>query len=316
MSKYERVARLLKIISHLKGSSGKYNRSDLARICEVSTKTIQRDLRTLNTAEVFTRYNGSGYEIISDIFLPPITLSLEEALSLMVGGRAFQGSSKILDEAKTKILSALPDRTRNLLIESLDSIDVSHPDTSGVDEIISKICEAIREHKQIHMRYYAFVSNKVSRRDVDPYALMFRRRAWYLVGHCHSTNMVLTFRLSRIKSLFITSKSFDYPKDFSLQEYMAKSWEVMLGTETEVVVKFDRRVAPLIREGKWHPTQQIEELKDGSILFKVTVAGTKEIGFWILSFGDEAEVIKPKELRGEITQIAKKMWERYKKTKN
>ena len=92
---------------------------------------------------------------------------------------------------------------------------------------------------------------------------------------------------------------------------MGKSWRVMRGEETEVVVKFDAKIAPLIKEVDWHPTQCVEDLPDGTILYTVTVAGTKEIGFWILSYGHHAEVISPESLREEIAATVDKMYQRY-----
>ena len=118
---------------------------------------------------------------------------------------------------------------------------------------------------------------------------------------------------NRIKALDYTGKTFSYPSDFSVKEYMGKSWKVMRGEETEVVVKFDARIAPLIKEVNWHPTQRIEDLPDGSILYTVTVAERKEISLWISSYGHEAEVISPESLRKEIAAAAEKMCQRYEK---
>ena len=94
---------------------------------------------------------------------------------------------------------------------------------------------------------------------------------------------------------------------------MGNSWQTMRGEETEVVVKFDANIAPLIKEVNWHPTQRIKDLSDGSIIYTVTVYGTKEIGLWILGYGHQAEVLSPEILRKEIAASAKKMCQRYEK---
>ncbi|MGB9597999.1 MAG: helix-turn-helix transcriptional regulator, partial [Candidatus Poribacteria bacterium] len=140
----------------------------------------------------------------------------------------------------------------------------------------------------------------------------FRRRAWYLIGYCHTKQKVLMFRTSRIKSMKWTGESFKPPQNFSVDSYLGKSWQVMTGEETKVIVRFFPEIAPLIKEVEWHPTQQIIDLPDGSILFIATVAGTKEISFWILSYGDKAEVLFPDRLRKEMVNTIKKMYHRYK----
>ena len=124
MSKYERLARLLKIITLVK-SNPRLNRSDLARLCEVnSVRTIQRDINSLAIANIPIFWTGEGYEIMPGFFLPPLALTLEEALSLVLSARAFthgEGSfhEGPIESAVSKIMATLPAGARNLL--QLDS---------------------------------------------------------------------------------------------------------------------------------------------------------------------------------------------------
>ena len=85
----------------------------------------------------------------------------------------------------------------------------------------------------------------------------------------------------------------------------------MLGPDTHVVILFAKRIAPLIKEVNWHPTQQLQELDNGTLRFEVTVAGWREIGRWVLGYGHEAKVIKPKPLREWVAQTAQKMVKLY-----
>ena len=59
--------------------------------------------------------------------------------------------------------------------------------------------------------------------------------------------------------------------------------------------------------------EEVEKLRDGSIRFKVTTRGIEEIQRWILSFGREAEVIEPKELRENLSRLGKYLSEYYSK---
>jgi predicted DNA-binding transcriptional regulator YafY len=318
VSKYERVARLLKIITLVKANP-KLTRSDLARLCEVdSVRTIQRDINSLAIAEIPIYWSGEGYEIMPNFFLPPLALSVEEAFSLVLSASAYsKGEGKFhestIESAISKIIATLPKATRELLEVDSDKISVESRKAIDIGGLISQLYQAILNTKQLRINYYSYSSDSISERVVDPYALTFRKRAWYLIAFCHTRNDILMFRANRIRSLDYTGKMFSCPPDFSLEEYLAKSWHIMKGEETEVVVKFDARVAPLIKEVNWHPTQRIEDLPDGSILYTVTVAGTKEISFWILSYGHEAEVISPESLRKEMAAAARKMCQRYEK---
>ena len=72
-------------------------------------------------------------------------------------------------------------------------------------------------------------------------------------------------------------------------------------------------MAGYIKEKIWHESQKVEQQSDGSIIFEAEVAGTKEIKFWIMSWGSKAEVLEPESLRDEIREEAEVILERYKK---
>jgi predicted DNA-binding transcriptional regulator YafY len=319
VSKYERLARLLKIITLVKANP-RLTRSDIARLCEVnSVRTIQRDINSLAIAGIPIYWSGEGYEIMPGFFLPPVTLSVEEALSLAISAKAYsEGEGKFhestVGSAISKIMATLPRRTRELLETGSDKISVESRKVTDVGGLVSRLYQAVLNAKQLRINYYSYSRNSVSERIIDPYALTFRRRAWYLVAFCHTRNAIRMFRTNRIKAMDYTGRAFLYPSNFSLEEYMAKSWQTMRGNkgeEAEVVVQFGAKIAPLIKEVNWHPTQRIEDLPDGSILFTVTVPETEEIKLWILSYGHEAEVISPESLREVTAAAAEKMCRRY-----
>ena len=186
----------------------------------------------------------------------------------------------------------------------MSEIDETHPHKEH-------LYEAIRERRSVNIEYNSFSSQQTIHHRLSPYAVLFRKRAWYVIGRSETFNRVLTFRINRIDSLSMTNLGYKIPEDFSVQRYLAKSWDVMLGPDTRVIILFAPRIAPLIREVNWHPTQQIQELDDGVLRFEVTVAGWREIGWWVLGYGHEAKVIKPKPLREWVSQTAQKMVKLY-----
>ena len=311
---------MLKIITLVKANP-RLSRAELARLCEVdSVRTIQRDVNSLALADIPIFWSGEGYEIMPNFFLPPMALSVEEAFSLVLSAKAYsegegQFHQSTLESAISKIITTLPERAKELLETGSNKISVESRKVSDTGGLVGKLYQAILDTKQLRITYYSYSSNKVSERVVNPYALTFRRRSWYLIGYCHSRHKVLMFRTSRIKAIKFTGEMFRPPQNFSVDDYMGKSWQVMTGTETKVVVWFNAEIAPLIKEVDWHPTQQIMDLQDGSILFTVTVAGTMEITLWILGYGDKAEVLYPERLRDEMKEVAERLYQRYKTSK-
>jgi predicted DNA-binding transcriptional regulator YafY len=66
------------------------------------------------------------------------------------------------------------------------------------------------------------------------------------------------------------------------------------------VLRFTPAVAARVLETTWHPTQRVEAADDGSLTWRATVAGTIEVRLWILSWGDDVEVVEPETLRLDV----------------
>ena len=90
---------------------------------------------------------------------------------------------------------------------------------------------------------------------------------------------------------------------------MGNAWSMIpdSGPDQEVVVRFQKQVAQNVAEVVWHKTQQLEFLDDGSLEYRASVSGLDEIAWWILGYGDQAEVLKPAKLRTLVAGRISKM---------
>ena len=77
------------------------------------------------------------------------------------------------------------------------------------------------------------------------------------------------------------------------------------------MIRFDSYIAPYVKERTWHPSQQLEEMKDGSVILSMNVEGIAEIRSWVLSFGSHAEVLEPEEFRKEVVEEIRLAGEKY-----
>lgn len=116
MSKYERLARLLKITTML-ATNKTISRQELARQCDVSIRTIQRDINTLCIAGIPIYRTERGYRMVPGYFMPTMNLSTEEAVNIITAARSVysrveKSCKKILDSAISKIIAGLPDETK------------------------------------------------------------------------------------------------------------------------------------------------------------------------------------------------------------
>jgi predicted DNA-binding transcriptional regulator YafY len=105
-----------------------------------------------------------------------------------------------------------------------------------------------------------------------------------------------------------TGKTFDRPQKFSLEKRLRDSFGVHSGEGAyEVVIRFNARAADYVREKRWHPSQQLRELKGGGVELKLKLSSLSEIERWVLNWGGDAKVLKPRELVAAVKEAARKI---------
>ena len=60
-----------------------------------------------------------------------------------------------------------------------------------------------------------------------------------------------------------------------------------------------------IKERKWSEDQTIVNKRDGSLILEFSCQSKRELIAWVLSFGDQAEIISPKELKAAFVDKLK-----------
>ena len=325
MHRTYQMARIIKVAELIHSEPRRWTRPRLAERFEVNKATIQRDINLLCEMGIeIVPCGKQGYEMISDFFLPALNLDFKEALALITAAsfyRAAEGkqAGEVINRAIHKITSVLPKQAGSILNQIAPQIEVPHLRMSEIDETHShkeNLYEAIRKRRSVSIDYNSFRSGEKTHHRLAPYVVLFRKHAWYVIGYSETSDQIRTFRINRIDSLKITQLGYTIPEHFSVQKHLEKSWNIMDGPDTDVVILFASRIAPLIREVNWHPTQQIKELDNGVLRFEVTVAGWREIGWWILGWGHEAAVAEPEALQKWIARTAQKMVDLYEKQTN
>lgn len=80
-----RTDRLLAIILELQSKSMQ-RAEDIAKTFETSVRTIYRDMQALSEAGVpIVGTPGHGYSLMDNYFLPPITFTADETVTLLLG---------------------------------------------------------------------------------------------------------------------------------------------------------------------------------------------------------------------------------------
>lgn len=311
MNKHLRLARLIEIMSLIKHHPD-WGPKKLASYFSISEKRIYDDINELNAANIPIIFNGKGYSFLTPQPLAPVQFTLDEALSMLISATVFESqndgeNSFAVCGAVTKLLDLIPDNTRRLLLELSGKVKLDTKGGQITGAALKQISQAIGEKRTVEFAYQSYSGGALTSRKMDPYGLVFRGNAWYVIGHCHKRREVRTFRLGRISGLRVTGGVYEYPAGFSIERHLENSWQIFQGSETDVKIKFSKKVAPLITEHQWQKDQRITKNRDGSIMFTTTVKGTLEIMRWALSWGREAEFIEPEELRRDMALVSSGM---------
>jgi proteasome accessory factor B len=311
------LERMLRI--HQSLSSGKFpNASTLARELEVSTKSVHRDIEfmrdRMNLPVEFDKARN-GYFYTEEVrAFPTMQITEGEIFALVVAEKALQqyrGTSfeKPLLSAIKKMEQSLPDTISLNLADIEQTISFRTRAEQILDlKIFDVLAKAAARREQIELAYRKPGQTKPEPRTVDPYHLANINGEWYLFAFDHARKDIRTFAPARIKSVRTTGKTFARPEKFSLEKRLRGSFGVHSGQgEHEVVIRFNARAADYVREKKWHESQQLRDLKGGGVELELKLSSLAEIERWILSWGGDAKVLKPRELAEAVRNSAKRI---------
>jgi predicted DNA-binding transcriptional regulator YafY len=310
VERVSKIWRTLKVFTLIVGHPG-IGARELAERCEVSLRTIYRDVDLLKIAGIPIFYDR-GYRITENFFLSPIQFTLQEVVSLIMGAEVLsrqKGSpfEKGVEGALEKIYAVLPPGLGEAARKESSRFAPAHEPTVDYRErlpLLETLERCCGDGHSVRIIYRSFSRGETTSRVVDPYGFIFRSNAWYLVGHCHLRGEIKIFKFDRILEAKRLERTFQMPEEFSLKEYIGDAWQVVRGEPHRVSVKFSPRIAPYVKESIWHPSQRCIDLEDGSCILTFSVGSISEIATWINDFGGEAEVLEPQELRELLLQRA------------
>ncbi len=311
------LERMLRI--HQALQSGKFpNASSLAAEIEVASKTIHRDIEFMRDRmnlpiQFSAAHNGYFYDGEVSAF-PTLQITEGELFALVVAEKALQqyrGTSfeRPLLSAIRKMEQSLPDTISLNLTDVGQTISFRTRVEPILDlKIFDALARAVAQRQQLKLDYRKPGAGKSEERIVDPYHLANINGEWFLFAFDHARKDIRKFVPARIRAARPTGRTFERSKKFSLEKELRDSFGVHSGEgEYEVVIRFNARAADYIREKKWHESQRLQELKNGGVELHLKLSGLVEIERWVLSWGGDAKVIKPRELAEAVRNSAAKI---------
>ena len=324
MARGDQLGRQWKILQTLLYSRRGLSVSQIAEDLECHSRTVYRDLEALQIAgfPIYTDRNHGKHvwKILDEAKQPlPLPLDLSELTALYFSRhwiRFLKGTffHDALESLFKKIKALLPRHAG----EYLDKMETTywigqrpHKASDTLNDLLTQVNDALLGRKKIDIDYYTMSRRQRSRRCVAPYRLWFHNDGFYVIGFCETRKDIRIFALDRIESLQVCDETFEVPDGMDVDAIPRSSFGVFTGEPVHVEIRFSRTVAEYIQERIWHEAQRIRSHKDGSVTFEAQVAGIQDIKFWIMSWGSEARVIAPEELRMAICSEAEAVHRMY-----
>jgi len=319
-----RASRLFSILTTLQ-ARGQVTAPELAEACEVSVRTIYRDIDALAASGVpvyADRGAEGGYRLLDGYRVRLNGLSQGEAEALFMAGlpgpAAALGLEPAMLAAQTKLMAALPEHLRPNARGMQQRFHLDAPGWFGATEEpkhLRAIASAVLRERLIEIRYQSWKAEK--RRRVAPLGLVLKGGSWYLAGRVDGS--VRTYRVARVLDCAALDEPFARPADFDLAAYWRAATERL--------------------EAELHPNQATVRLSPfGLKLFSVLahpyvkarmhLAETADADGWriatmpigktlwhaaseLLRLGAEAEVLEPRELREKMAEMTGAIAARY-----
>lgn len=309
--------------------------AELAETLEVSVRTIYRDIAALQQAGVplWTEPGPHGGIRLLDGWRTRLDgLTAQEAAALFLAGApaalADLGLGTVLAAAQAKVLATLPPELRRHAARIRQRFHLDAPGWFHHPEELphlGTVAQALWDQRRIRIHYRRGDQEEVARL-LDPLGLVLKAGIWYLVGrvadHPSDTEArharpasIRTYRIARLTAATPTDQYFDWPTDFDLEQWWARS-----SADFDRSILRERVRLRLSPRGRWllpHLTSHTAATEALAAAGPADAEGWQEVELAVEShlvaltqlvgLGAEVEILDPPKLRAEFAAIGTAM---------
>jgi hypothetical protein len=161
------------------------------------------------------------------------------------------------------------------------------------DDVIEALLSGVLSRKLVRYGYRG-ARGRAQRGVLAPFAMLLHKHGLYVLGKnvesasnvdAIETGDVVNWAVERFTDAeWLRNASFVLPATFKLDDHVddVSGVHVGKGPAQRVVIEFSKERAAYARGRTWHRTQQIEELRDGSIRISFTCKNIAPVTSWIL----------------------------------
>lgn len=181
-------------------------------------------------------------------------------------------------------------------------------------QYLASFLESIKENLTVEITYKSFESSKESTFPIEPYCLKVFKQRWYILARSPFYDQLRIYSLDRIHQIEITNVSFNYPIDFSAENYFYNSFGIIhdVDLDPEIIeIKVFNSQQKYLKTLPLHHSQTLIEENQEYATFQFYMSATYDFIQELFSHAENIEVVKPKWLRTEISHKVQQMNEMY-----
>lgn len=286
------INRLLEIVYILLDKK-QVTAKQLAEQFQVSQRTIYRDIDALSAAGIPVYTNkgkGGGIRLLDQFVLGKSMLSDKEQMDILSSLQGLNALNVPDVEPVLNKLAAIFNKNSTSWID----VDFSRWGSDSTEqEKFNMLKAAILNRNVVTFDYFSSYGEKTER-IVEPVKLIFKGQGWYIYGFCRWKNDFRMFKVTRIKNLICSMETFS-------REIPGDIWNDSLDMNNrtvKLVLKIESRMAYRVYDE--FDQDSIAKNPDGSFVVQVNYIEDEWVYGYILSYGNDAEVIEPEHVRDII----------------
>lgn len=278
---------------------------ELAKRLEVSVRTVYRDVEALSMAgiPVYTASGkGGGISLMPGYAFDKTLLSDDEQNQILFAIQSLQAADQNVDKLLFKLGWAFRKTNTNWIEVDFSRWGMRKTDSQKFERLKKAILE-----KRILRMIYCGTSGNVTERDVKPVRLVFKNKGWYLQAFCLLAEAFRLFKVSRMMELALTddtfTESFADPPPLDGEDSPPFPG-------CAIRLRFSPSIAFRVHD-EFDPSS-ITPQPDGSLCVSVEFPIDGWVFSYLLSFGTDVEILKPAELKADLANYAKNIFEHHK----
>lgn len=298
-----RIDRLLAITVYLLNRdiiTGK----ELAQKFEVSERTVQRDIETINMAGIpIVSHKGvlGGYQILDTFKVLKQPANKKDIDVLLTALKGLETALEDEDISNTiEKLKSISNENNEIFNFDLSVVN----ENKNVSKYLKIISDAIISNKKILLEY-TNSKGYSSKKELEPVMLKYKWHSWYFIAYKNDKDEYRVYKIPRIKEISILNIKCE--KKHLIEEDMFE--KIMSKDKREMInIKFElnKSAEHIIRE--YIPKCSMQKVSEKKLLAEFKTF--EEEFYWysvLFAIGDKINIIEPESLKIRMLNQAKKI---------